>query len=87
MFSSKKILKAVASVIIVLMFTALIPFATGSKVRADGPNTEHYVSVHVYDRETIYNGQETVTFKFDTEDTMMYRIHVREVDLANGCGS
>ncbi len=87
MFSRKRVTRLIASVITAVMLTALIPFAASDKVRADGPDTEHYASVHVYDRETIYNGQETVTFKFDTEDTMMYRIHVREVDLANGCGS
>ena len=87
MFSRKRVTRMIASVITAVMLTALIPFAASDKVRADGPDTEHYASVHVYDRETIYNGQETVTFKFDTEDTMMYRIHVREIDLANGCGS
>ena len=78
MFSRKTMNKTIASVLIILMCMALVPFIGTRHVRAAGPDTEHYTRVDMRSRPTVYRGSETVTFEFDTEETMSYRIFVDE---------
>ena len=79
MFSSKKITKAVASVLITLMFMALIPLTGGSSVRADGLDKDKAETLAIHSERNIDPKISTTTYLFHAPYTMKYRF---ELDIS-----
>ncbi len=68
----------IASILTVLMCMTLIPVINSGKVRADGPDTDDYISVNMYSYVWILDSGEPTTFKFKTDQPMTYRIYADE---------
>ena len=79
LFSRKRITGMIASILTVLMCMTLIPVINSGKVRADGPDTDFYISVNMYSYVWIPNSGKPTTFKFKTDQPMTYRIYADEL--------
>ncbi|MCR5616982.1 MAG: hypothetical protein K6F83_01685, partial [Clostridiales bacterium] len=79
LFSRKRITGMIASILTVLMCMTLIPVINSGKVRADGPDTDDYISVNMYSYVWILDSGKPTTFKFKTDHPMTYRIYADEL--------
>jgi len=69
----------IASILTVLMCMTLIPVINSGKVRADGPDTDFYISVNMYSYVWIPDSGKPTTYKFKTDQPMTYRIYADEL--------